>query len=119
MTELVLALPAKKARRWTQKTITFLAAFYLTEEEKETMPSGLFSAPIVASEIYMPAVGDTWVYQGEFLLAVHRHSGAFKKYSRGVRVPPIVIYAKQPVNPGSQGLQDFLLKTIDQANELN
>ena len=118
MEELVLALPAKKARRWTQKTITFLAAFYLTEEEKEVMPSGLFSAPIVASEIYMPSVGDTWVYQGEFLVAVHRHSGAFKKYSRGVRVPPIVVYAKQPISLDSEGLRAFLTKTIDHANSM-
>jgi hypothetical protein len=119
MTKSLLALPAKKARRWTAKTITFLAAFYLTEEEKESMPSGVFSAPIVASEIYMPAVGDTWIYQGEFLVAVHRHSGAFKKYSRGVRVPPIVVYAKQPTDASNAEFQAFLMKIIDQANELD
>jgi hypothetical protein len=118
MPELLLALPTKKARRWTAKTITFLAAFYLTEEEKESMPSGVFSAPIVASEIYMPAVGDTWVYQGEFLVAVHRHSGAFKKYSRGVRVPPIVVYAKQPVDTVSAEFQAFLMKVVDESGRM-
>jgi hypothetical protein len=42
MTELLSGLPVKKSRKWTAKTITFYAAFYLEDEEKESMPSGCF-----------------------------------------------------------------------------
>lgn len=119
MSELLLPLPAKKARRWTQKTITFLAAFYLTEEEKDSMPSGVFSTQIVASDVYLPAPGDTWIYKGVFLTVIHRHSGAFKKYSRGVRVPPIVFFAKTLTTIADEKFQAFLLKTIDEAGDLD
>jgi hypothetical protein len=65
----------------------------------------------------MPSVGDTWVYKGLFLTAVHRHSGAFKKYSRGVRTPPIVVYPVKPVSADSEGLREFLLGVIEGVEE--
>ena len=119
MSELVLALPAKKPRRWTAKTITYMAAFWLTEEEKESMPSGLFSSPIVASEIYMPTVGDTWVYKGYFLVAVHRHSSSFKKYSKGLRQPPIVVWALSARSTEGPEFRGFLMDVVDGLNRID
>lgn len=119
MNELMLGIPPKKQRKWTQKTITFIAAFYLTEIEKETMPSGVFSSPIVVSDIYVPSIGDTWIYKDVFLTVIHRHSGAFKKYSRGLRVPPIVFFAKTPESATGEDFRAFLMKTIDETRELD
>lgn len=112
MAQLLSTLPTKKARTWIQKTVSFMAAFYLTDEQKESMPSGVFSSPIVASDIYVPAPGDTLSYKGYFFIAVHRHSGLFKKYSRGKRTPPVIFFALSPASIDDEAFRGFVLETI-------